>query len=128
MLFGVLEKKSICSADVIRKKASFMKDSRENPPPTVAIPPLPTLHNMFLAPCRPSWRLFLCFSSIGRARSSNTQRGVISSKVSSICASSSGARLLAPSSCRSLSALSSTSQQRITSGGLTAIASLDRST
>lgn len=87
-----------CSEAVMCKKASFMKSSRVNPPETGDAPPPPTAHNMLRTPWRPSSLLIRNSSSIGKARSSKTQRGVISSNVSSICACKSGARLLAPSS------------------------------
>jgi len=87
-----------CSAVVIRKNASFRKSSRVNPPAITAAPPPPTAHKMLRTPRRPSSLLDRYSSPRGRARSSRTQRGVISSNVSSICASKSGERLLAPSS------------------------------
>jgi len=69
-----------------------------NPPAITAAPPPPTAHKMLRTPRSPS-SLFDRYSlPRGKASSSRTQRGVISSNVSSICACKSGARLLAPSS------------------------------
>lgn len=75
-----------------------MKSSRVKPPATGAAPPPPTAHKMLRTPRRPSSLLVRYSSPRGKARSSMTNRGVISSNVSSICACKSGARLLAPSS------------------------------
>lgn len=87
-----------CSAAVMCKNASFMKSSRVKPPAIAAAPPPPTAHKMLRTPRRPSSLRARCSSSRGKAKSSKTQRGVISSSVSSICACKSGARLVAPSS------------------------------
>lgn len=89
---------STCSDVVIRKNASLRKSSRMNPPAITAAPPPPTAHKMLRTPRRPSSLLDWYSSPRGKASSSRTQRGVISSNVSSICACKSGARLLAPSS------------------------------
>lgn len=87
-----------CSAAVMCKNDSFMKSSRVKPPAIAAAPPPPTAHKMLRTPRRPSSLRARCSSSRGKAKSSKTQRGVISSSVSSICACKSGARLVAPSS------------------------------
>lgn len=87
-----------CSAAFIFRNASFMKSSRVKLPAIAAAPPPPTAHRMLRTPWRPSSLRARCSSSRGKAKSSNTQRGVISSSVSSICVCKSGARLLAPSS------------------------------